>query len=619
MCTRDLLRAGCPFLDVGGPQCGFALVSVKPVRAAACFMSPGSSKEPKDICRVWPRAHFLGVGAAQGRIPHPRHCSVAAMVPYPQDPPYDSDGDYNHRSSTVEMYSDRLDRIEALVREEGVSTRSKIEQVVNTLALVSKSVDELKRAYRPGSSAGSVSGKTASSAFEERHPLLTQTIDSTFPVDLLSACVSASMQATWKRICFGDEMSVPSTAETNGCSEENCDEDIIDPVQDQKSKAVRYVKALLFGFQAKYTLKAYAEQDGADHTRFRSRLIKALLSNAAQREERRVAPPGANRTGMRPASPFWLKKHGIGSRRIDDFYERRLHLGKVGSGSERLSARGVKRLREGEEVSEDEEIALAVLKRLDGKVSTFLTKSREQVKAQLMDSFWFFLLQETANPRVSLSVNSDDKVKLYADIEETEHGQNLRTEDNSTNKARFAALLDSEELRFEVKYEVQVSGVPTFALRAPCFIRDQSGNVVMGSDGLPLADIQRNSNTLNIAALLCLAFTQSVDLDTFLSRTPNALRSLYAVAIFFRDIVKKHVGHVLNRDAISTSRATLGFLIAGESVLSRAVKSEGTISWQTLRERCEHLDLDGRDAGFGTSDLPDDESRDGSEDDYLVT
>jgi hypothetical protein len=64
------------------------------------------------------------------------------------------------------------------------------------MAEVSESVDVLKRAFMAGLSAGS--GKKSSTTFEERHPLLNQTIDNKFPLDLVSACAGSSMLSTWK-------------------------------------------------------------------------------------------------------------------------------------------------------------------------------------------------------------------------------------------------------------------------------------------------------------------------------------------------------------------------------------------------------------------------------------
>jgi hypothetical protein len=144
-----------------------------------------------------------------------------------------------------------------------------------------------------------------------------------------------------------------------------------------------------------------------------------------------------------------------------------------------------KRGRDGEEGSDNEEVALSVLKRLDGKLNTFLTKSREQVKNRLMDSFWVFLLSEKVNPRLSLTDVLDGRVKRYGDIEETDHEQNLSTEHNRRNMARYDALLESDELRFQVKYDVQVSDVPRSGQQSACFIRDMSQNVMKGSGVIP--------------------------------------------------------------------------------------------------------------------------------------
>jgi hypothetical protein len=68
------------------------------------------------------------------------------------------------------------------------------------MAEVSESVDVLKRAFMSGSSAGS--GGTSSKTFEERHPLLNQTTDKTFPLDLSSACVASRMLSRWKKYFY---------------------------------------------------------------------------------------------------------------------------------------------------------------------------------------------------------------------------------------------------------------------------------------------------------------------------------------------------------------------------------------------------------------------------------
>jgi hypothetical protein len=136
------------------------------------------------------------------------------------------------------------------------------------------------------------------------------------------------------------------------------------------------------------------------HSQFRARAMKTLLSNAAQREERSITRQQSNRTGVRSVTPFWPKKHGKSPRQVENYYERRVDNVRPGNATDRSLARGKKRGRDGEEGSDNEEVTLVVLKLLDGKLNTFLTKSREQVKNRLMDSFWVFLLSEQVNPQV---------------------------------------------------------------------------------------------------------------------------------------------------------------------------------------------------------------------------
>jgi hypothetical protein len=51
-----------------------------------------------------------------------------------------------------------------------------------------------------GSSTGS--GKTSCTTFEALHPHLNQTIDNTFPLDLVSACVDSSILSMWNKNMF---------------------------------------------------------------------------------------------------------------------------------------------------------------------------------------------------------------------------------------------------------------------------------------------------------------------------------------------------------------------------------------------------------------------------------
>jgi hypothetical protein len=65
-----------------------------------------------------------------------------------------------------------------------------------------------------------------------------------------------------EKILLHGQVTVLSTAETNECSDDNCDESTTDHVEIQRREAERYMKSLLFGLLPKYTLKAYAEEDG---------------------------------------------------------------------------------------------------------------------------------------------------------------------------------------------------------------------------------------------------------------------------------------------------------------------------------------------------------------------
>jgi hypothetical protein len=162
----------------------------------------------------------------------------------PDSMAYTSDGDEVQRSTTIDTYSERFDRIELLLKEQVAGARSDIYGIAKTMAEVGESVDVLKRAFMSGSSAGF--GRTSSTTFEERHPLLNQTIDNTFPLDLVSACVGSSMLSMWKKIFLHGQVSVTSTAETNECSDDDCNESTTDHVEIQRREAERYMKGLLF-------------------------------------------------------------------------------------------------------------------------------------------------------------------------------------------------------------------------------------------------------------------------------------------------------------------------------------------------------------------------------------
>jgi hypothetical protein len=136
-----------------------------------------------------------------------------------------------------------------------------------------------------------------------------------------------------------------------------------------------------------------------------------------------------------------------------------------------------------------------------------------------MDSFWVFLLSEKVNPRLSLTDILDGRVRRYGDKEETDHGQNHSKEHKRRNMARYDALLESDELRFQVKYDVQVSDVPRSGQQYACVFRDMSPNVMKGSAGHPMAEAPRWMNALGIATMFSLEFTQNESLENFLRTT----------------------------------------------------------------------------------------------------
>jgi hypothetical protein len=84
-----------------------------------------------------------------------------------------------------------------------------------------------------------------------------------------------------------------------------------------------------------------------------------------------------------------------------------------------------------------------------------------------------------------------------------------------------------------------VSGVPEFRRNAFCFTTADDSTACSGTEKKPTALIRRRFNFLDISNVLCLHFIHSIELDQFLSRSMYALRSLYVVAVYLREIRKQ--------------------------------------------------------------------------------
>jgi hypothetical protein len=119
-----------------------------------------------------------------------------------------------------------------------------------------------------------------------------------------------------------------------------------------------------------------------------------------------------------------------------------------------------------------------------------------------------------------------------------------------------------------------VSGVPEFRRNAFCFTTADDSTAFSGKAEKPTALIRRRFNILDISNVLCVHFTDSIDLDQFLSRTTYALRSLYVVAVYLREILKQRAQGALSQQQVDGFR----FLGASESIACRAAREESTVT-----------------------------------------
>jgi hypothetical protein len=155
-------------------------------------------------------------------------------------------------------------------------------------------------------------------------------------------------------------------------------------------------------------------------------------------------------------------------------------------------------------------------------------------------------------------------------------------------------------------------------LHYSAFIRDIHEVVKTGSDGLPLAFVTKHLNTYDIATHFCITFTQTVSFEKFLARSPNAIRSIYAVALFLRHVVKTYSDRPLTREDSDAMRTRLGYLIAGDSIFSRFEKVEAIPkTWPQLQEIMGPVVPLTEDSEHGRQDDGDSDSEDGSENEIL--
>jgi hypothetical protein len=161
----------------------------------------------------------------------------------------------------------------------------------------------------------------------------------------------------------------------------------------------------------------------------------------------------------------------------------------------------------------------------------------------------------------------------------------MNAEQGQENKRTYTELYESPEYLFCVQYEVQVSEVPATGLHYSAFIRDMDKTVKTGPDGLPLACITKHSNTYDIATHFCIKYTQTTSFEKFLARFQNAIRSIYAVALFLRQVVKTYGNRQLTREDCDAMRTKFGYLIADHSILPRFEKVEAIPKkWPELQE-----------------------------------
>jgi hypothetical protein len=174
---------------------------------------------------------------------------------------FDSDGDDNQRYSSMAVSLELVDRIESVVKEEVATIKAKLDKFARTMVSVDTSLSDLRSAFRPTTCRPSgTSGQSGAGSDETDgvYMLLRKTVDNVYPSELILACCSAAVLSMWKTLCL-EEQVLEVVPQGSGDAP-------VSPIEVQNCAAERFVKALFFSFPAKQTMKAYAEQDGVDHT-----------------------------------------------------------------------------------------------------------------------------------------------------------------------------------------------------------------------------------------------------------------------------------------------------------------------------------------------------------------
>jgi hypothetical protein len=215
---------------------------------------------------------------------------------------------------------------------------------------------------------------------------------------------------------------------------------------------------------------------------------------------------------------------------------------------------------------------------------------------------------------------SDEAIKDFAAVGTIWHGAAMTAEQGQENKRAYRELYESPEHLFCVQYEVQVSDVPNSGLHYSAFIRDIHKAVKTGSDGHPLACVTKHLNTYDIATHFCITFTLTVSFEKFLARSPNAIRSIYAVALFLRQVVKTYSARPLTREDSDAMRTRFSYLIAGDSIFSRFENSKVEAipkTWPQLQEILGPVVPLTEDSEHGGKGDGDNDSEDGNEKEIL--
>jgi hypothetical protein len=103
-----------------------------------------------------------------------------------------------------------------------------------------------------------------------------------------------------------------------------------------------------------------------------------------------------------------------------------------------------------------------------------------------------------------------------------------------------------------------------------------------------------------------------------LARSQNAIRLIYAVALFLRQIIKTYSNRPLAREDGDGMRQKFGYLIAGDSIFSRFEKVEAIPkTWPQLQEIMGPVVPLTEESEHGLQDDGENDSEEGSENEIL--